>query len=116
MIPAPDHTTRSLTDLFSLQGRAAVVTGAARGLGEQIVRRLAEAGADVIAGDIDVAGVEATAADVSSASGRKVIGVPLDVSDTATVVAARGSRHPRVRPARHLGQQRRHFLRNRTGR
>ena len=88
MIPAPDHSSRSLTDLFSLEGRGAVVTGAARGLGAQIVRRLAEAGADVIAGDIDVAGVEATAAESSATSGRKVIGVHLDVSDTATVVAA----------------------------
>ena len=88
MIPAPDHSSRSLTDLFSLEGRGAVVTGAARGLGAQIVRRLAEAGADVIAGDIDVAGVEATAAEASATSGRKVIGIHLDVSDTATVVAA----------------------------
>ena len=42
----------------------------------------------MIAGDLDAPGVEAMAADVSSASGRKVIGVALDVSDTATVVAA----------------------------
>ena len=88
MIPAPDHSSRPLAELFSLEGRGAVVTGAARGLGAQIVRRLAEAGADVIAGDIDVVGVEAMAAETSATSGRKVIGVHLDVSDTATVVAA----------------------------
>jgi NAD(P)-dependent dehydrogenase (short-subunit alcohol dehydrogenase family) len=88
MIPAPDHSDRSLTELFSLEGRAAVVTGAARGLGAQIARRLAEAGADVVAGDIDVAGVETTAAEISAASGRRVIGVNLDVSDTSAVVAA----------------------------
>ncbi len=84
----PDHSGRSLTELFSLTGRVAVVTGAARGLGEQIVRRLAEAGADVIAGDIEIAGVEATAADVGSTSGQRVIGVHLDVSETPDVVAA----------------------------
>ncbi|MEP7114626.1 MAG: glucose 1-dehydrogenase [Ilumatobacteraceae bacterium] len=88
MIPAADHSNTPLTQLFSLSGRVAVVTGAARGLGEQIVRRLAEAGADVVAGDIDVAGVEAAAAEISATSGRRVIGVDLDVSDTTAVVAA----------------------------
>lgn len=37
-----------LTRLFSLKGRNAVVTGATRGIGEQMAIALAEAGADII--------------------------------------------------------------------
>ena len=32
----PDHSHRSLTDLLSLAGRVAVVTGGAKGIGAQI--------------------------------------------------------------------------------
>ena len=87
-IVTPDHSDRPLAELIRLDGRAAVVTGAARGLGAQIVRRLAEAGADVVAGDIDVAGVEALAVEVNAASGRRIVGVRLDVADPASIVAA----------------------------
>jgi NAD(P)-dependent dehydrogenase (short-subunit alcohol dehydrogenase family) len=83
-----DHSHRPLAELIRLDGRAAVVTGAARGLGAQIVRRLAEAGADVVAGDLDVAGVTALAVEVSAASGRRVLGLHLDVADPASIVAA----------------------------
>jgi NAD(P)-dependent dehydrogenase (short-subunit alcohol dehydrogenase family) len=57
-------------------------------LGAQIVRRLAEAGADVLAGDVDVAGVDALAAEVAPASGRHVVGVHLDVTEPGSIVAA----------------------------
>jgi NAD(P)-dependent dehydrogenase (short-subunit alcohol dehydrogenase family) len=87
-IVAPDHSDRPLAELVRLDGRVALVTGAARGLGAQIVRRLAEAGADVVAGDLDAAGVAALAGEVSAASGRRVVGVALDVSDPASIVAA----------------------------
>jgi NAD(P)-dependent dehydrogenase (short-subunit alcohol dehydrogenase family) len=85
---APDHTDRALADLIRLDGRVAVVTGAARGLGAQIVRRLAEAGADVLAGDLDLPGVDAVAAEVAGRWGRKVMAVHLDVSDPASIVTA----------------------------
>ncbi|MGI9029021.1 MAG: SDR family NAD(P)-dependent oxidoreductase [Ilumatobacteraceae bacterium] len=79
----PDHTERSLLDLFSLAGRAAVVTGGGRGIGAATVRRLAEAGASVVAGDLDVAAVEKVAADVAG----NVIAAPVDVADTASLGA-----------------------------
>jgi NAD(P)-dependent dehydrogenase (short-subunit alcohol dehydrogenase family) len=85
---APDHSDRPLADLIRLDGRAAVVTGAARGLGAQIARRLAEAGADVIAGDLDRDGVEEVAAEVSSRWGRRAAGVHLDVADPESIVSA----------------------------
>ena len=87
-MPIADHSHRPLAELIRLDGRAAVVTGAARGLGAQIVRRLAEAGADVLAGDIDADGVAALAEEVSSISGRRVVGSHLDVADPASIVAA----------------------------
>ena len=52
---------------FSFDGRVAIVTGAARGVGRQIVRRLIEAGASVVAADRDEAGLAGT-----------VTGLPVD--------------------------------------
>ncbi|MCU0259824.1 MAG: glucose 1-dehydrogenase [Ilumatobacteraceae bacterium] len=84
----PDLTDTPLTDLVSLAGRRAVVTGGARGIGAAIVRRLAEAGADVVVGDLDADEAAAVAASVAAATGRRAIGVALDVTDTASLAAA----------------------------
>jgi NAD(P)-dependent dehydrogenase (short-subunit alcohol dehydrogenase family) len=42
-----------LADLLSLRGRTAVVTGAGRGIGAAVAARLGEAGATVVAADLD---------------------------------------------------------------
>lgn len=43
-----------MTDLFSLSGKTAIVTGGAQGIGAAIVERLREAGASVVVGDLNV--------------------------------------------------------------
>jgi NAD(P)-dependent dehydrogenase (short-subunit alcohol dehydrogenase family) len=82
-----DVSSRTLAELISLDGRRAVVTGAGRGLGAQIVRRLVEAGAEVVAGDIDAAAVDDLAQELS-VGGRRVLGSRLDISDSASLAAA----------------------------
>ena len=67
-MPAPDVSARSLVDLFSLRGRRALVTGGARGIGEAIARRLAEAGAAVAIGDTNTALATQTAASIGPRS------------------------------------------------
>ena len=81
----PDHSARPLTDLLSLAGRRAVVTGGARGIGAAIVARLAEAGADVIAADLDLAAAQGLAAEVTARGAGRVIAASVDVADSSTL-------------------------------
>ena len=85
---APDVSSRALAQLISLEGRTAVVTGGARGIGLAIVRRLAEAGADALIGDLNKAGAEEAAEKIARESGRRVIGTELDVTSGVSVAAA----------------------------
>lgn len=86
-IIAPDHSGRPLADLLRLDGRVAVVTGAGRGLGASIVQRLAEAGADIVAGDLDERSARESAAAAATSHGRRAVGTHLDVTVPESIVA-----------------------------
>lgn len=64
--------------------RKALVTGAARGIGEAIALRLAQEGLDVALLDLDDA-VKGTAEAIADATGRTAVGLTCDVSDRDAV-------------------------------
>ena len=66
-----------------LEGKTALVTGAAQGIGKAIAARLAADGATVIVSDINADGARAAAADI----GDKAKAIAADISDPASVKA-----------------------------
>jgi NAD(P)-dependent dehydrogenase (short-subunit alcohol dehydrogenase family) len=74
----------AVLDALRLDGRAAIVTGASRGLGRAMALALAGAGADVALAARSVAELEETAAAVVKL-GRRALVVPTDVTDYAQV-------------------------------
>jgi NAD(P)-dependent dehydrogenase (short-subunit alcohol dehydrogenase family) len=85
--PAPDHTGRGLDSLMRMDGRGAVVTGGANGLGLAIAQRLAEQGAGVILADLDLDAAEAAAERINASGGRAAAAL-VDVRDSDQVSAA----------------------------
>jgi len=58
-----------LIRVFRVEGQVAVVTGAASGIGEATALVLAQAGAAVVAGDLDVEGAKRTASTIIATGG-----------------------------------------------
>ncbi|MEU1307174.1 SDR family NAD(P)-dependent oxidoreductase [Streptomyces shenzhenensis] len=72
---------------MSLQGKVAVVTGGARGIGQAVATVLAERGAAVAVWDLNAEGAEKTAAAIHEAGGT-AIAVTGDAADAGAVAAS----------------------------
>ena len=71
---------------MSLEGKVAIVTGAAQGIGRAIADRLARAGADVAVVDMDVSRAQETVAAVTG-HGRRAVAIKANVAEWADVKA-----------------------------
>ena len=74
-------------NMFSLEGKTALVTGASRGLGRAMAEGLAGAGAHVVLAARDVAKLEETQSLITKAGGSADI-LPFDLTDEASCVGA----------------------------
>ncbi|MFM0170916.1 3-hydroxybutyrate dehydrogenase [Paraburkholderia sediminicola] len=71
---------------MSLQGKVALVTGAASGIGEQCARKLASDGAAVVIADLNLANAQQVADSIVAAGG-KALAVSMDVTSEEAVNA-----------------------------
>jgi 3-oxoacyl-[acyl-carrier protein] reductase len=71
-----------------LDGRVALITGGARGIGAATGLRLAAEGADVALLDLDSEAAERTAKEIAEQTGRRALGLGADVTDAERVTAA----------------------------
>ncbi len=74
-----------MDDLFSLQGKTAVVVGGAGGMGRAIAAGLVRYGAQVALADVTPGGLEQVAGDLTEATGQSVRTYVVDCTDEVSV-------------------------------
>jgi len=72
---------------LQLTGKRAVVTGSSRGIGRAIAEALAAEGVDVVVVARGKEALEAAAAEIAQASGRRIVPIGADTSDDDSVAA-----------------------------
>jgi NAD(P)-dependent dehydrogenase (short-subunit alcohol dehydrogenase family) len=87
---------RELAGLFDLRGKAAFVPGGTGGLGEAIAWGLALAGASVVVAGRERAKAERLAGAIENGAKAQVAGVPLEVTDLASIEDATAQAHERL--------------------
>ena len=70
---------------LELEGRAAIVTGGSRGIGKAIALELAREGVDVVICARTLTAIEESAKELAAETGRRVIGVAADTTDSESV-------------------------------
>src|SRR5204863_1988008 len=90
LAPSTLMAHKSVLDSFRLDGKVALITGGARGLGRTMARALAEAGADVALTGRTLEACQATAKELAAETGRKVHAFAGDVcvAEDVTRIAA----------------------------
>lgn len=76
----------AMLERFSMDGKVVIVTGAGRGLGQQMALTLARAGADIVCAARTPEQIDTTATQIR-ATGRRALTVPTDVSRSEQVNA-----------------------------
>lgn len=85
MTSSPEERAVDPASMFDLDGKTAIVTGAASGLGRAIALGFAARGATVVCADVDEDG----AATVADAADGEAVAIPVDVTDRDSLTALR---------------------------
>lgn len=73
--------------MSNLEGKVAIVTGSARGIGRAVAELLAQRGAQVVIADLQESLAAETAQAIAAATGRQTLAVPVDVANLASAKA-----------------------------
>jgi NAD(P)-dependent dehydrogenase (short-subunit alcohol dehydrogenase family) len=79
------NSVPQVLDRFRLDGRTALVTGGARGLGLTMATALAQVGADIVIAGRSLKACEEAAASITASTGRKASAIAADVAVAADV-------------------------------